>query len=404
MAGSLQQGRRGSTPEPGRRTIGRAAVGAQMSLSVLLIAGAFLFAFNLYRLTTFDTGVNRNRLAVVDVDAKDAGYKGPQLAGLNRRILERLGAVPGVESASFSGNGLYTGRNSNTAVDVDGFPHGDRQANMTYLDHVGPRYFTNLGTRLLAGRDFDEHDTPAGPRVAIVNQEFAKHFFNGANPVGKNIYQTLLEKGQYQIVGVVQDIYTDVRKQPKRMFYLPQLQTEGGLYTTRFVVRTRVDPSAMTSDLRAVDAGLRIESIHSADQLLDRTLDTDRLIAVLSFAFGLLAVVLAAVGIYGLLTYDVSRRTGEIGIRMALGATRPGVIALVFREVALVGALGIAAGIAAALALGKLVSGMVFHLTPGDPRVLACAIALLAAVAACAAWWPARRAASMDPMAALPHE
>ena len=156
--------------------------------------------------------------------------------------------------------------------------------------------------------------------------------------------------------------------------------------------------------VRAADPAVHLASIDSADDLLNHTLDTDRAIAALSFGFGILAITLAAAGIYGLLAHDVTRRTGEIGVRMALGATRPGVMALVFREVALVGALGIVAGMAGAIALGRLVTGMVFGLKPGDPRVLIGAITVLAVVAVIAAWFPARRAASMDPTAALRHE
>ena len=257
------------------------------------------------------------------------------------------------------------------------------------------------------GREFDERDNASGPGVAVVNQEFVNHFFNGQNPVGKGLYRRG-EEQRYQIVGVVQDVRTDVRKEPKRMVFFAQLQTEGRLFTTRFLVRMRPGQEARPADLRAAvraaDPAVHLASIDSAEQLLNRTLDTDRAIAALSFGFGILAVTLAAAGIYGLLAHDVTRRTGEIGVRMALGATRPGVMALVFREVALVGALGAAAGLAGAIALGRLVTGLVFGLTPGDPRVLVSATAVLALVAAAAAWFPARRAASMDPTTALRHE
>jgi len=326
---------------------------------------------------------------------------------LNQRLLDRLAAIPGVERASYSGNGIYTGRNSNTTVRVDGFPDGDKDANMTFLDHLGPAYFAVAGTRLVAGREFNERDNPAGPRVAIVNQEFARHFFEGRNPIGQNFYRDKEERG-FQIVGVVQDILTDVRKPPRRMFYLPHQQSLGGLYTTRFLIRAHSGQEVRAADLRAAvratDSAVNLVAIDTASQLMNKTLDTDRAIAALSFAFGLLAITLAAVGVYGLLAHDVTRRTSEIGIRMALGATRPGVMALVFREVALVGLVGMAAGAAGASALGKLVAGMAYGWTPGDPRVIAAAIALLATVAALAAWFPARRAATMDPTSALRHE
>jgi predicted permease len=407
QSNGLQQASRGATQAPARRVVGRLAAAVQISLSVILIAGAFLFAFSLQSLTNVDTGVDRRGLVVMDVDAKDVGYKGPQLAALNQRLLERLAAIPGVERASYSGNGIYTGRNSNTMVRVDGFPNGDKDANMTFLDHVGPAHFTVAGTHLVAGRDFDERDNPSGPRVAIVNQEFARHFFDGRNPIGQNVYRDKEERG-YQIVGVVQDILTDVRKRPRRMFYMPHQQTLGELYTTRFLIRARAGQAVRAADLRAAvratDSAVNLVAIDTASQLMNKTLDTDRAIAALSFAFGLLAVTLAAVGIYGLLAHDVTRRTSEIGIRMALGATRPGVMALVFREVALVGLVGMAAGAAGTSALGKLVAGMAFGWTPGDPRVIAAAIALLAAVATLAAWFPARRAATMDPTTALRHE
>jgi ABC-type antimicrobial peptide transport system permease subunit len=308
---------------------------------------------------------------------------------------------------SYSGNGIYTGRNSNSTVRVDGFPDGDKDANMTFLDHLGPAHFTVAGTHLVAGRDFDERDNPGGPRVAIVNQEFARHFFDGRNPIGQNIYRNKEERG-YQIVGVVQDILTDVRKRPKRMMYMAHQQTLNELYTTRFLIRAHPGQEVRPADLRAAvrgtDSAVNLVAIDTASQLMNKTLDTDRAIAALSFAFGLLAVTLAAVGIYGLLAHDVTRRTSEIGIRMALGATRPGVMALVFREVVLVGLVGMAAGAAGTSALGKLVAGMAFGWTPGDPRVIAAAIALLATVALLAAWFPARRAATMDPTSALRHE
>ena len=407
QANGLQQGSRGVTHAPSRRLVGRLATAVQISLSVILIAGAFLFAFSLQSLTSVNTGVDRRGLVVMDVDAKDVGYKGPQLASLNQRLLERIAAIPGVERASYSGNGLYTGRNSNTMVRVDGFPPGDKEANMSFLDHVGPAHFSVAGTRIVAGRDFDERDNAAGPRVAIVNQEFVRHFLDGQNPLGKNIYRGR-EEQPYQIVGVSQDILTDVRKTPKRMFYMAHLQTRDGLYTTRFLIRSRAGQDVRAADLRAavraVDSSVNVVSIDTASTLLNKTLDTDRAIAALSFAFGLLAITLAAVGIYGLLAHDVTRRTSEIGIRMALGATRPGVMALVFREVALVGLVGMAAGALGTSALGKLVAGMAFGWTPGDPRVIAAAIALLAVVAAVAAWFPARRAATMDPTSALRHE
>jgi ABC-type antimicrobial peptide transport system permease subunit len=204
---------------------------------------------------------------------------------------------------------------------------------------------------------------------------------------------------------MVADLVTDVRERPRPYLYVPETQMKAGVPMTRFLVRA---PSSAIPDIRAAirteDSGLRIVSIDSADRLLGKTMDTDRLIAALSFAFGALALVLAAVGVYGLLAYDVTRRTGEIGIRMALGATHGGVMSLVFREVAMVTAIGMVTGAAAAVALGRLVAKLVFGTAPGDPRVLAGAMVVLAVVASASAWIPARRAAGLDPLVALRHD
>lgn len=409
-AGALQQGSRTFTGAR-RRGIGPTIAAVQLALSMVLIAAAFLFAFSLDRLTRYDTGIVRSHLAVIEIDSSEAGYKGPQSAALNRRLLERLAAMNGVESVTFSNNGIYSTRNGNTPVTTDSFQPEPGPNRGAFFDNVGPRFFSTLGTRIMAGRDFDVRDTPASQKVAIINQQFANYFFAGQNPIGRSIYVERPRGGTpetYQVAGVVQDILSDVRRAPRRAFYLPQMQTESNMRSISLVVRTRVDPRALAADFRALiraeEPALRVDRIDTADALLNRTLSLDRLIATLAFAFGVLAVILAAVGIYGLLAYNVARRTGEIGIRMALGATRGRVISMVFREVVFIAAGGIAVGIAAAAALGRLVAGLVFGMTPGDPAVYTCAAALLAVVASGAAWIPARRASRLDPMAALRNE
>ena len=409
LAASLQQGARAVTAARGYRALGRATASVQLALSVVLVAGAFLFAFSLRNLTTFDTGIDRRSLHQIDVDSTEAGYEGPAMSALNRRLQDRLSTLPNVQSVTYSSNGVYSGSNSETGVESEALPGIAGPEHHAIFHHVGPRYCAGIGAHLLAGRDVSERDDPAAAPVAIVSQAFARHFFPDTNPIGRTFNMaTGKGKQSWQVVGVVADIRTSARRRPQWVFYLPQSQSRQSVFTTRFLLRTRRPNAAIASDVRLVvraeDPALRIDSIDSADTLLNRTIDRDRLTAALSFGFGILAIALAAVGIYGLLAYDVARRTSEIGIRMALGATRISVVGLVFREVALLAAVGVAAGGIAASVLGRLVAKLVFGLQPADPRVLAGTIALLAMVALAASAIPARRAASLDPMAALRHE
>ncbi len=402
----LQQASRGVTAGPVRRLLGRTAAVVQIALSLVLVAGTCLFASSLNHLRQFDAGVNRNRLLVVDVNPADAGYKAAQATSLNARLRERLAGLPGVEAVSFSQNGLYAGRNYDTRFDADGFSSTDEDSHFSIYDQVGPYFFTTAGARVIAGRDFNERDDAGAPKVAIVTREFARRVFDGRNPVGRNlrIATSSQTADTHQIVGVVQDIRNDVR-QPQPMFYLCQLQTQEQAFSTRFLVRTRLDSPAVIPALRAAvraeDPALRVDQIDSAEELFDRTLTTDRLIAALAWGFGGLAIILAAVGIYGLLSCDVTRRTGEIGIRMAIGARKSDIVALVMQEVILVCGLGLTIGSAMALVMSGLVEGLVFQMKSGDPRIEVAAAAVLVVVAVIAAWIPARRAARVDPMRAL---
>ena len=328
---------------------------------------------------------------------------------LNSRLRERLSAVPGVESVSYSQNGIYAGRNYNTRVEVDG-PHStDKRYRFITYDHVGPGFFTAVGAHILAGRDFDGRDDAGAPKVAIVSQEFVQRVLLGGYAVGRTLYATeACTIITYRIVGVVRDIRNDIRR-PRLLFYLCQPQTGTQAFSTRFLVRTGPAPRNVISGLRsaigAENSALRVDQIDSADDLLDATLSSERLLAALAWGFGALALILAAVGIYGMLAYDVTRRTSEIGIRMAIGARRGDILGLVMRQVALVCGIGLAAGAAAAQALAHLVQGMVFGLQSGDPRLEAAAGGVLLLVKMpTAAAIPARRAAYLDPMAALRHD
>jgi predicted permease len=386
---------RGATAGRTQRLSGRLAAAGQLGISVVLIAGAVLFSFSLYRLTRFDTGIDRRGLVEVNVDFAEAGYRADQVGGASLRLLDRLRGLPGVTAASFSGMGIYSNRGWNPSASTDAVPMGQ-----AWFDLVGPGYFHTLGAKILAGRDFEDRDNQSAEKVAVISSTFARHFFPGGNAVGRRVYLDR-QRQPLLVIGVVGDIRTNVRSAPRRTCYLARAQREDGMFPVRYFVRGAISAADLRSAVRAEDAGLRVLNVDSADALLNRTIDLDRVIAALAAAFGVLALTLAGVGVYGMLAYSVARRTAEIGIRMAIGATRASVVAMVLREAALVAAAGIAPGLAAAVLLGRLVEGLVFDLKPGDPRVLAAAAALLAVTAIVAALGPARRAAAMDPMRAL---
>ncbi|HEV2446260.1 MAG TPA: ABC transporter permease, partial [Candidatus Sulfopaludibacter sp.] len=227
MMPGLQQGTRGSTASPARRAIGRTVAVAQITLSLVLVAGTCLFAYNLHRLRQFDSGVRRERLLVVDIDPAAAGLKDAALIRMNMRLRDRLAVIPGVAAVSFSQNGIYSGRNYDTGFDADGFAASAPGNHQSIYDHVGPYFFTAAGAHIVAGRDFDERDEAGAPGVTIVTKSFAKRVFGDRSPVGLNLYVATSpkEKATYQIVGVVSDIRTDVRE-PLPMFYLRQLQSQ----------------------------------------------------------------------------------------------------------------------------------------------------------------------------------
>ena len=410
---AIQQGSGAAKASRFARLFGRTLASLQVALSLVLVAGAILFATSLYKLTHIDTGLDRSRLLVLDVDPVEAGYQGEQTSALNRRLAARLAALPGVQSVTFSFNGVYSGRNMDRGVEPQGYRSGNPHDLFAWYDQVGPHYLSTIGARLIAGRDFDEGDDSAAPKVMIVNEEFVRFYFEGRNPIGRTVAieeEWKKPKIMRLIVGVVKDMRSggDIRQKPERYFYLPAFQTKALWASTRFLVRAAGYPkslfSAVREAVRAEDPALAIGSVDTAVDLLNRTLNTDRLIVDFSAAFGVLALLLAAIGIYGLLSYEVARRTGEVGIRMALGARPAQIVRMVLSEVGLLAIVGVAAGGVAALAMGKLVSGLVFGLEPGNPAVLATAALVLMCVALCAGLWPARRAARLDPMVALRRE
>jgi predicted permease len=272
------------------------------------------------------------------------------------------------------------------------------------VDGVGPRYFETMGIPIVAGREFTDRDNPTGPRVAIVNETMARYFFGQETAVGRRIRFGLVD-GDVEIVGVVKDVRAlQLRDQAPRFVYLPYRQQDDPTQMTVYV-RASGDPAAAAAAVRQaaqrLDANLPIFDMKSMEVQVDESLFVERMVAVLSIAFGVLAALLAAIGLYGVMAYAVARRTREIGIRMALGAERSRVLWMVLKEVALLAAVGIAAGSVAAVWLTRRVEAQLFGISPNDPATLAGAMLLLGLVAMLAGYIPARRATTIDPMLAL---
>jgi len=391
-----------------RLGLGKGLVVAQVALSLLLLFGAGLFVRTLQNLRTLDPGFDRKGVLLFDIDVGRSGYKGPAVARLYEQLLQHFNAIPGVRAASLSIMSPLTGGGGwENSVRVEGYPARPDENTTVYLNAVGPKYFETLHTPLLLGRDFGPQDTATAPKVAIVNQTMARYFFGDRNPIGKKFGWNgeNSNRVQFEIVGVVKDSkYETLREQIPRTAYLDCFQiteVEG----TSFQVRTSIEPAAVISqvrnEMRAIDPTLPIGKFTTLDEHLENTLGHERLMATLSSLFAGLAVLLACIGLYGVMAYSVARRTNEIGIRMALGAGRMQIVGTILRESALLVVAGIALGLPIALVAARLISGQLYGLRPADPLTIAGAIFLLAAVAALAGYIPARRATKVDPLVAL---
>lgn len=273
---------------------------------------------------------------------------------------------------------------------------------------VGPRFIEAAGMRLIAGRDFTERDNQHSAKVAVINETMARHYFGGANPIGRKISNGPGEP-LMEIVGVVGDLkYFALREDRQDVMFTPALQESEASKRATLVVRTSIEPSrvapAVRSAIRSLDAAIPMYDVITVDQQVEKTLSLQRLLAVLSTFFGGLALLLAAIGLYGVLSYTVSRRTSEIGIRMALGARPRSVLRMILQETAHLIFAGVAMGVALALAGTRLVKNMLFGVSATDVPTITAACVVLLAVALLAAFIPARRASRVDPMVALRHE
>ncbi len=402
---SLKDTVRGAGGSPGRLRLRKALVVAQVALSLMLLVGAALFVRSLQKLRGVDLGYVRENLLIVRVDPVTGGYRGAEISRLVDQLQQRFAALPGVRAVTFSENGLFSGPESAGPIIVEGYGAAGKPE-VARFDQVGPGYFSTVGIPILLGRDFTAQDAAGAPRTVIVNEAFARFYFQGTNPVGRQIFWLPGQRTGLEIVGVAANVKDhSLRWGAIRRFYVPMHQPIEAVTTVNFEVRTTGDPQqaagAIRRELGAVDPTLPLVRLDTLEGLIDRSLIEERLIASLSGFFGVLALVLACTGLYGVMSYSVARRTSELGLRMALGAGSGDVLRLILRESVVLVGLGIALGVPAALAAARLISSRLFGLGAADPRAVATATLLLLLVALLAGYVPARRAGRIDPMVAL---
>jgi len=397
---------RASGALPGGVGTGRVLVVAQVALSLLLLMGATLFVRSLHNMVAQKLGFNRDHVLMVAMNPTAGGYRGAAVPALYQRLRQALLTVPGVRGVTFSNTGLFRG-DAGDQISLDGSSRQTPDELRSRWTLVGPDYFATVGIPLLRGRQIDAADFARGSPLCVVNESFARYFFADSDPIGKHVtdeYPTTRET--FEIVGVAADAREHAVTEPGRpRFYGNLAHPIGTIEGVHFLLSSSGDPNSLISGVRqaitAIDRGLPVSMIRSVNDQIGRRLATERLIADLSAFFGGIALVMAAVGLYGLMAYSMSRRTSEIGIRMALGASEGSVLWLVLRETVWLVAIGVAIGLPCAVAAGSLLSHQLFGLAATDPGTIALAISVLFGVTLLAGYIPARRAARVDPMSAL---
>ncbi|MGH9346280.1 MAG: ABC transporter permease [Vicinamibacterales bacterium] len=385
-----------------RAWLGKSLLVVQVAMSVVLLIGAGLFLRTLHNLRSVDVGFNAQNLLLFRVNPQGNRYEPARIAQVYERAQSELSALPGVRSVAFTRLPLLSGGRSITGMYIQGqtTEHG------IHVMSVSPRFFDTLEIPVLVGRGFTDDDLAQPTAVAIINETAARQFFGGENPIGRRFGSDLETSGRTEIVGVIRDTKYDSVREPAPPTLYQVLPRDAR--TVNVVVRTAGDPSVMIEPVRAamqkVDPELPLTAMTTQTDNIEGRMAQERLFALAYSLFGGLALLLACVGLFGLMSYSVSRRTNEIGIRMAVGAQRADVIGMVLRESMTMVGIGVAIGLAGSLAAGRLIASVLFGLSPADTATIAAAILLMGAVSLAAGYLPARRASRVDPMTALRYE
>lgn len=404
---SLKEGK-GVARSQSHSRVGQALVAGQVAVAFFLIAGAALFVRTLQNLEHADTGFDKERGLRVRLDGDSSILKGPSLLNMYRRLETRIQALPGVEAASFSEITFNEGHWM-AKLWLKGAPHSEANARQFSGNHVGAEYFKALGLPIVMGRGFSPQDTRTSRPAAVINETLAHTLFPHASPLGRQFSLSENDADDFEIIGVVKDAkYESISENARGAFFVFNGQTRDLDGFSDLIVRAQRRPDALIGEIRSAirseDPNLAISDVLTLSEVVDRSLAEQKLLAKLAGFFGVLALLLASLGLYGVIAYSVARRASEIGIRMTLGARPSSIVNAVLRESLLLVALGLAIGVPAALGCARLVSSQLFEVTPSDPWSLGGAALILVATALAASFVPARRAALLDPLIALREE
>jgi putative ABC transport system permease protein len=385
-----------------RWNLEKTLIATQLAMSLVLVFGASLFVRSFTSLATLDPGFKSERVLVVEVNIRRMEYPVDQRLPLYEQVRASMSQVPGVQSIATTAIAIINNGGWNSDIEIDGYTASSQNDLVVYMNGVGPGYFATMGTALRAGREFTERDNAQAPRVAIVNETFARKYFPGKTVVGQHYTRSKVVR---EIVGVVQDSkYMNLRDEMPPTAFEPTAQDRSPGNGITYVLRTTSDPGSLAPALSRAIADVNKDisfTFTPMDHTIDAALTQERMLAMLAGFFGTLALLVAGVGLYGMMSLAMTRRRNELGVRMALGANSHRILTLVLRDVLIVTIAGLLVGTAGALASSHIIASLLFGITPSDPTTCAAAASLLAAVAILAAYIPARRAARLDPMIAL---